>query len=217
MNFHDIEQNTDEWLLLRSGKITGSGISKVMANSAKLDKNENIVFGEPAKKYASQIALERLTGNYTPSAYSNEHMERGHEQEPLARAEYEDRNFINVDNGGFFGDDYLGCSPDGLIGDDGVIEIKSVIATTHFSTIKRKSFDPSYKWQLLFNLKTTGRDWIDFVSYCAEYPAKHNLFTYRLNKCEYLDEFAMLDARIKEFMGLVDECRNIIETSEYSL
>jgi len=210
MQFHNIRQNSDEWLLLRSGKVTGSGASKIMANLGK-------AFGEPAKKYAAQIAIERITGNYSPSTYSNAHMERGHEQEPLARGEYEDMFFVDVDNGGFFGDDFMGCSPDGLVGENGVVEIKSVIATTHFATVKKQSFDSAYKWQLLFNLKTTGREWIDYVSYCSEFPQESRLFVHRLNADQYQDEFKAIDERVDKFINLVGECTNIIKTSEYSI
>ena len=104
--FHDVEQNTDEWLDMRIGKLTGSGCSKIMANYGK-------AFGEPAKKAAVQVAVEQLTGKRSiSSCYSNEHMERGHEQEPIARALYEDKYFIDVTNGGFFDCGNTGCSPD---------------------------------------------------------------------------------------------------------
>jgi hypothetical protein len=120
MTFIDIDQNTDEWLILRCGKVTGSGVAKVMAN-------DGAAFGQPAKDYAVQIALERLTGIPQGSNYSNAHMERGHEEEPLARVAYEDEFFCDVDNGGFFDCGDTGCSPDGLVGENGLIEIKSHI------------------------------------------------------------------------------------------
>ena len=83
---------------------------------------------------------------------------------------YENDTFYDVTNGGFFGSEFVGCSPDGLVDDCGVIEIKSVIAPIHFATVKRQSLDPAYRWQCIGNLKFTGRDWLDFVSYCSEFP-----------------------------------------------
>lgn len=208
MIFHDIDQNTEEWLQLRSAKVTGSGVSKIMANLGK-------AFGDPAKKYASQIALERITGKYISSGYSNDHMDRGHEQEPLARTAYEEKHFCTVTNGGFFDLDDLGCSPDGLVDDDGMIEIKSVIPSVHFVNVKRQSFDPAYEWQLIFNLKCTGREWIDSISYCADYPDDQNLFVFRLHKDHFKKEFDLLDGRIKDFLELVEESKQAIMTSKY--
>jgi len=208
MRFHDIEQNTDEWLDLRAGKITGSGVSKIMANLGK-------AFGEPAKKYAANIALEQITGKPISNGFSNDHTERGHEQEPLARSAYENKYFCEVTNGGFFEINGLGCSPDGLVGDCGLIEIKSVISSVHFSNIKRQTFDPAYKWQLISNLKFTGRDWIDSVSYCADYPDGRQLFVSRLNKEDFSKEFALIDSRVEEFNKLIELSKQLILDSNY--
>lgn len=205
MPWLDIEQNTDEWLDLRIAKVTGSAIGKIMANYGKS-------FGEPAKKAAITIAREMVTGKRSMiEGYSNAHMERGHEQEPVARALYEDFNFIDVTNGGFYDNGLTGCSPDGLVGDNGVIEIKSVIDTTHFATMKRNSFDPAYKWQLFFNLKESGREWIDFVSYCADFPENTRLFTHRIFASMAEEEFNQIDSRLLEFESLINECKKIIK------
>jgi putative phage-type endonuclease len=204
-NFIDVEQNTDEWFGLRGGKLTSSKMGCIMANFGK-------AFGEPAKKYAVNVAIEQITGNPIPSAYSNEHMERGHEQEPIARQLYERQNMIKVSNGGFFEskDKFIGCSPDGLVGTVGVIEIKSVIASTHYASVKRGTVDPAYKWQCIANLKFTGRDWMDFISYCAEFPVDNQLFIYRMNKDDYVKEFDMIDERTEKFKTLVNECKLVI-------
>lgn len=205
MQFYDVEQNTDEWLDMRVGKLTGSGAKTIMANFGK-------PFGEPAKKLAVSIAREQVTGKRsTAETYSNAHMERGHEQEPIARMLYEEQTFITVTNGGFFDCGNLGCSPDGLVLDDGLIEIKSVLDHVHHATIKRGGFDPSYKWQLYFNLMTTERDWIDFISFCADFPEGTRLYTHRTFKAECADYFKMMRARIREFFEAVDEAKFIIK------
>ena len=204
MLFHDIEQNTDEWLDLRIGKLTGSGAKTIMANYGK-------AFGEPAKKLGKTIAREMVTGKRSlAESYSNAHMDRGHEQEPIARALYEDQTFVDVHNGGFFDCGKLGCSPDGLVLNDGLIEIKSVIDHVHFDNIKRGGFDPAYKWQLYFNLMTTEREWIDFVSYCADFPENTKLYIYRVHKKDSSAEFVMLKERISEFFLMVDKAKPII-------
>jgi hypothetical protein len=209
MNFEfiNVEQNTDEWYALRAGKLTSSNLSNVMANLGK-------AFGEPAKKYAVNIAIEQITGNPISSNYSNDHMERGHEQEPIARNLYEQELFCEVTNGGFFDGGFIGCSPDGLL-EDGVIEIKSVIPSVHFANIKRGSVDPAYKWQCIGNLQYTGREWLDFISFCADFPEDKQLFTHRLYSEKLTEEFKILNDRTHEFESLVNDTKQLILKSNY--
>lgn len=201
----DVEQNTDEWLDLRIGKVTGSSIGKVMANYGK-------AFGDPAKKLGINIAVERITGKrVSGDDYKNSHMDRGHEEEPVARMLYEETYFSTIGNGGFYDNGNTGSSPDGLVCDDGVIEIKSVIPTRHYPVVKSGYFDKQYKWQLAFNLRESKRDWIDFVSYCSSYPEGKRLYVYRLHKQDIEKELIMIGARLKEFESLVTEIsKNII-------
>lgn len=208
--FHDVEQNTDEWFALRAGRLTSSKLGTIMANFGKS-------FGEPAKKYAVNIAIEQITGEPIASTFTNAHMERGHEQEPIARMLYEDETFSDTSNGGFFGSEFVGCSPDFLAYKDGLGEIKSVIGPVHYANIKRQNVDPAYKWQCIGNLKFTGRDWLDFVSYCAEFPDDKQLFVKRLHKADLTEEFAMIDSRIDEFKTLVDDSKKLILESNYSV
>jgi len=210
LKFYDIEQNSDIWFAKRAGKLTSSNLGKVMANFGK-------AFGEPAKKLAVQIAIEQITGQPISNDYSNAHMERGHEQEPIARMLYEEETFSTVSNGGFYGSDTLGCSPDGLVFDCGVIEIKSVIESVHYANVKRQNVDPAYRWQCIGNLKLTGRDWLDFVSYSANYPDDKQLFIYRLNKDDYSKEFQMIDDRVEQFLELVRTTKQSILESSYIL
>ena len=196
MIFHDVEQGSDTWAELRCGKATASNYAAFMANYGK-------DFGDPAKKYALQLALERINGNKIENGYTNEHMERGILQEPIARALYEDIYYTQVSNGGFFDCGLYGDSPDGLINDVGVLEIKSVIATTHYATLQRGSFDPAYRWQLVGHLDCTGRDWVDFASYCSEFPPNKQLIVDRINRHEFLKDIAMLNERRAEFLELV--------------
>ena len=198
MKFHDIQQNTDEWMALRIGKATASKFSCFMANDGK-------PFGDPAKDYALQIALEISTGKKAEFSFSNDHMERGQEQEPIARMLYEQEKFTDVGNGGFFDWGTYGDSPDGLVGRDGIIEIKSVVAKTHYATLRRGSFDPSYRWQLVGHLDCTGREWVDFVSYCSDFPEQKQLITHRVYRDQCVDELARLKARRDEFLYLVQE------------
>lgn len=196
MIFHDVEQNTPEWDELRLGKPGGSGAGLYMANYGK-------AFGEPAKDYALRLALERLTGRRAEYSFKNEHMERGHAQEPIAKMLYEEQNFVDVLNGGYFCHGTHGDSPDGRVGTEGVVEFKAVIATTHYATIRRGSFDPSYRWQLVTHLDCTGCEWVDFGSYCADFPEDKQLIVHRLYRDQCQEELAKLRERRAEFLTLV--------------
>lgn len=196
MIFHDVNQNSEEWDALRMGKATFSSYGKFMANYGK-------AFGEPAKDYALQIAMEMRTGK-KEEGFSNEHTERGHAQEPIAKMLYSENFFVDVSNGGFFDHGRYGGSPDGLINHDGLIEIKSVLRKAHFATLNRGGFDPAYKWQLVGALDGTGRDWIDFVSYCETFPPEKQLIVYRSDRDSFKEELQMLQERRAQFLELVD-------------
>ena len=203
LEFHDVDQNSAEWFSLRLGKATMSNAAKFMANLGKS-------FGEPAKAYAIQLALEQITGRKSMATFSNEHTLRGIEQEPIARQLYEQENFVTVTNGGFFSASGWGGSPDGLVGDDGVIEIKSVISSTHYATLKRGSYDPSYHWQLMGHLLATQRAWVDFISYCSDFPENKQLIVYRVRRQDVADDLKSLSGRLNEFLELVKTTKGAI-------
>lgn len=196
MKWHDVEQNTPEWDELRLGKATASNYPKFMANNGK-------AFGDPAKRYALQLALERVTGRKSEFSFRSDDMERGHEQEPVARMLYEELTFSDVTNGGFFDWGEWGDSPDGLIDGDGVLEVKCVIAPVHHATIRRGKIDPAYKWQIVGHLDGTGREWVDFASYCADYPEHQRLVIFRTWRGEVEAELEDLAKRRAKFLDMV--------------
>ncbi len=208
MKFHNVEQNTDEWLDLRIGKIGGSTIGKIMANYGK-------AFGDPAKREAIKIALEKITGRRDENRenkFKNKHIDRGHEQEPIARMKYQDMTFCNVTNGGFFdASEYIGVSTDGFVDKDGEVEIKCTIGSTYFQTVKRGAFDPKYEWQLKFNLKSTEMEWIDYIEYCSEFPDEKQLFIDRIYAKDCTNEFEMIDERMGQFIELVEQNIEVIK------
>jgi hypothetical protein len=197
MPWIDIDQNSESWFDLRLGKVTGSTIGKIMANFSKS-------FGQPAKDLAVNLAIEQLTGVRQGGDYQNAHMERGHIEEPIARLLYEELYFVDVTKGGFYDNVLTGASPDGLVAEDGLIEIKSGIATIHYERIRKDTFDSQYKWQLIHNLKESWRDWIDFVSYCSSYPKETQLFVKRLEWEDYSEQYTMIDERLAEFFKLIE-------------
>jgi hypothetical protein len=207
--FHKVDQNSDKWFDLRATKYaTGSKAGTIMANYGK-------AFGEPAKKYAVEIAVQQITGKSLGGGFSNSHTERGHEQEPIARQLYEDENFCSVENGGFFEFGKLGDSPDGLVYDDGLVEIKCVIPTVHYANVKRGQLDPAYKWQNYWHLYVTNREWVDFISYCSEFPRDKQLFTHRIYSENLSDEFKKIKSRTDQFIELVEETKKTILNSDY--
>ena len=208
--WNDVEQNTPEWDLLRVGRITSSALAKIMANYGK-------AFGEPAKKYAAEIALGQITGRVASCGYTNNHMDRGHEEEPIAREAYEDRYMTIVTNGGFYATEDTGGSPDGLVGDDGMVEIKSAIISIHYARIAKQSFDAAYKWQLSSALLFSGRQWIDFISYCADFPDGKQIYVYRCHRADFKKEFEQIESRLTEFRVLIQTAKDVILNNHYSL
>jgi len=208
--FFDVQQNTEEWLDLRIGLVTSSSLSKVMANYGK-------AFGEPAKKYAVDIAIEQITESRQESQFSNSHMDRGHEEEPLAIMEYESKYFSTVTNGGFFVEGNMGDSPDGLVGDDGMIEVKSAIPSMHYSRVCSKSYDRAYRWQMANHLLVSNRDWVDFISYCSSYPDDQMLYVHRSDRDDFKEEFKMIDERMVLFTDLIKKTKENILSGEYSI
>ncbi len=204
MQWLNVVQNTDKWLNMRIGKVGGSSIGSIMANYGNS-------FGPPAHNAALDIALEKITGIRQESSIKTKHMDRGHEQEPIARMLYQDRTFTEVTNGGYFDiSEFEGISPDGLVYHDGIIEIKCLIKKYQFATIKRNAYDPKYKWQLAFNLKGSEREWIDYVQYCSEFPTGKNLFIQRLTPVDFTEEFKMIDIRMKQFKSMVENKMEVI-------
>jgi hypothetical protein len=130
-------------------------------------------------------------------------MRRGNELEPFARELYEFENMVVVKNGGFFEDGKRGDSPDGLVGDEGVIEIKSVQYNAHWYILEKGGYDTKYKWQIQNHLWITGRKWCDFVSYCPEFPPDKKLYIFRIEKNNEM--IVQMEERIKQFEELVEK------------
>lgn len=209
--FIDVEQNTEEWEALRVGKMTSSNLGIIMANFGK-------AFGEPAKKYAVEIAVGQITGASATDSYSNSHMDRGHEDEPIARMLYEDQHFCDVTNGGFYDLGDYGCSPDGHVGTSGLVEIKSGLAHIHYERIRKQSCNSAtYKWQMIGNMKAAEKEWIDFISYCRAFPDDKKLYVLRHHAEDYNKEYKMIDERLEQFREVIAEAKKTILSSDYFL
>lgn len=160
MIWYDIDQNSEEWLDLRRGKFTASTFADLMA------KKDTATY----EKAVYQVAYEIMTGE-SPEFFETDYMRRGHDVEELAKREYEMLRFVDVLPGGFFAyDDYTGASPDGLIGTDGLIEVKSPAFNTMINYLKKQVVPNQYKWQVQGQLFVTGREWCDFMAYHPKLP-----------------------------------------------
>ena len=158
------DQGTDEWLAARLGKPSASMFSKLITMTGKPSAS--------ADGYINQLLGERLTGKSEPH-YTSEAMILGTEREPLARADYEFISGNKVNEVGFILDDSesYGCSPDGLIGEDGGLEIKCPAQTTQAGYWRDKqSGVKKYYQQIQGCMMVTERKWWDFFSYYPGMP-----------------------------------------------
>ena len=193
MIHNQVDQNTDEWLYLRIGKATASQFHTIMAHFGK-------GFGDPALDYALNIALERVTGKRSQATFKgNADTIRGHMQEPMAVAAYENETFCTVHKGGFFDCGTYGCSPDGLVFDNGAIEIRSCLPHVHYQNIHRGGVIPAKKWQIVGYFLCTGVAWVDCISFCLDFPPEKQLFIHRAERKDYETEIENLRGRLADF------------------
>ena len=154
MIIHNFEQRTEEWSATRCGKFTGSDFHSFMGNS------------ETKKRLLLEKVVEKITGKSEGSEIKNADIQRGVEQEDIARINYELETGNTVVQVGFIElDEWTGCSPDGLVGDDGIIEIKCPKSSVFIKHLMDDSIEPQYYTQIQFNLMISGRKWCDFVRY----------------------------------------------------
>lgn len=166
--FEDLEQRTPEWLAARAGIVTASQIGALI--TAKTIKPSS---GETAQSLIARLAAERITGRVeeTPQTWP---MQQGVLEEPRARAAYMQQFDVDVTELGFMRRDWdlgsLGYSPDGMVGDHGLIEIKTMSPHRHVKHAARDMVPPEHMAQLQAGLFVSGRDWIDFISWCPGLP-----------------------------------------------
>jgi putative phage-type endonuclease len=192
-----LEQGTDEWKMARLGHVSASSIAAVMSKGK--DNTESSV----RRTYKIRLVAERMTGKPQES-YKNAAMEWGNEQEPFARMAYEASHNVLVEKIGFWKHDsieWLGVSPDGLVGDDGLIEIKCPNTTTHLEYIFDGVVPTEYRKQMQCQMWVTGRQWCDFVSYDPRMPAKNQLFVIRYPRDEKL--IATMQEDVAKFLNEV--------------
>jgi putative phage-type endonuclease len=202
-----MEQRSDEWFEARLGKVTASKIADVMS-TLKTGK-EAIT----RKNYRIQLVSERLT-NKKADSFINDAMRIGIEREEDARTTYIFKH-NDVEEIGFVDHPTIpmtGASPDGLVGDDGLIEIKCPLTTTHTDTLISGKAPSKYIPQMQWQMACTGRKWCDFVSFNPDFPENLQLFVVRVERDDTLIQ--ELEDGVKKFLSEVDETVNKLKESQ---
>jgi putative phage-type endonuclease len=194
----DMEQRSDEWFAARLGKVTASSLYKVLAKT-------KTGYGADRGNYMTQLVLERVTKTKADS-YTNAAMQWGIDQEPFAKAAYEASKGVLVEEVGFLHHptiEMAGASPDGLVGDKGMVEIKCPDSKTALECwLSDNPVENKYWAQMQWQMRCADRDWCDYVVFDPRMPAKAQLF---IDRVERDDEWlAATEAEVVKFLAEVD-------------
>lgn len=194
-----MEQRTDEWFAARCGKVTGSRIADVIAKT-------KTGYAATRENYLVQLAVEWVSNQPYPMTFTNSAMQWGTDTEPFARSTYEQITGELVDEIGFVNHPLIemaGASPDGLVGDKGLLEIKCPNTATHFEYIRKLEAPKKYIPQMQWQLACTGREWCDFMSFDPRAPEGLQSFLIRVPRDDkYIKE---LEQEVVQFLAEVDE------------
>lgn len=205
----EIVQGSAEWHALRCGKVTASRVADVIART-------KTGWGASRANYAAELIAERLTG-VAAEGFTNAAMQWGTDQEPNARMAYEFMHDVTAEQIAFVGHPTIaeaGASPDGLVGDSGMVEIKCPNTATHIDTLVKQAIPAKYITQMLWQMACTGREWCDFVSYDPRLPESMQLFVKRVHRDQdAIDELEreVLAFLMEEVETKVDALRRLYE------
>lgn len=191
------EQGSAEWHAKRCGKVTASRIADMMAKT-------KAGWGASRTNYRAQLVAERLTGIVADS-YTNEAMEWGAATEAEARDAYSfycNADVVQIDFVDHPSIEMTGCSPDGLVSEHGLVEIKCPNTATHITTLLGGTIPGKYQLQMLWQMACTGRQWCDFVSFDPRMPDDMRMFVQRLERDDA--KIAEIAAEVGVFLGEVD-------------
>jgi len=194
----DMEQGSPEWKELRLGKVTASKMSDV------LSKGRGTAPSKTAETYMFDLLAERLTGKAKPF-FENDSMRWGTETEPQARSMYEIKNdFVTVKQVAFVEhNEFIGISPDGLIGDDGLLEIKCPNTTTQLKRALSDDYAKDYYTQIQCQLWVTERQWCDFVSFDPRLDCASSYLQQRVKRDE--DFIGNMKLKAYQFVHMLNE------------
>ena len=201
MKIHVVEQGSPEWHALRCGKASASEFSSILAKGQ----------GKMRASYLRRVVAETLTGKPSDT-YRNSHMDRGNEQEPMARWSYELASGNAVERVGFIEHDNgrVGCSPDGLClnGTRGT-EIKCVIPTVQVETLERGGYPPEHKAQIQGGMWITGLETWDFCSYSPDMPPHLRTYIFTVERDETY--ISIIENEVMSFLADVDRMLSRLE------
>jgi putative phage-type endonuclease len=188
-----IEQGSEAWKLLKVGKVSASRMADLLAKTKS---------GASASraKYMAQLLCERMTGQPT-EFFTTVAMQRGTEIEPIARAAYEAENLTSVEQVAWVEHPTIpmaGCSPDGLVGEHGLIEIKCKEIHNHLDSILNDRIDPDHQAQMMWQMCVTGRQWCDYVCFDDRAPEGLQLFVKRLHRDE--EKIKQMEDEVRTFL-----------------
>ena len=192
-----IEQGSPEWFAQRLGKVTASRVADVIAKT-------KTGYSTSRDNYMAQLVCERMTQTVAES-FTNAAMQWGTETEPLARAAYEAHADVLVDEVPMIAHPTIeaaGASPDGLVGDDGLVEIKCPNTATHIDTLLSQTVPGKYNTQMQWQMACTGRQWCDFVSFDPRMGDGLQLFVKRVPRDNAYIQ--MLEEEVKKFLVELD-------------
>jgi len=193
-----MDQGSEEWFTIRIGKVTASRVADVIAKT-------KTGYSASRDNYMAQLICERLTG-LKGESFTNAAMQHGTDTEPLARAAYEALQDVLVDEVGFVPHptiEMAGASPDGMVGEDGLIEIKCPNTATHIDTLLSETVPSKYFTQMQFQLSCTGRKYCDFVSFDNRLPPELQLFVKRVPRDEVF--IRLIESEIVQFIAELDD------------
>lgn len=194
LEIFDMDQSSPEWFTVRLGIVTASCFDHVLAKGQ----------GKTRRTYMLKLLGERITGQPT-EGFSSRHTERGTEMEPEARHLYEFMTDNECKQVGFMRRGEIGCSPDSIIGDSGLLEIKTKLPHLQCEILLKDEFPPEHKAQVQGQLWISGREWADFVSYWPGLPL--------LVKKVYRDDayITLLEKEVDRFLEELNELENIMK------
>jgi len=193
-----MEQRSEEWYAVRLGKVTASRVADVIAKT-------KTGYGASRANYMAELICERLTGTKGESFVSSA-MQWGVDREPEARAAYEASSGSLVTEIGFAPHNSIdgsGASPDGLIDNEGLVEIKCPQTATHLDTLLTETVPAKYITQMQWQMACTGRKWCDFVSYDPRLPERMQLFVKRITRDDAFIE--QLEREVSSFLNEMEE------------
>jgi putative phage-type endonuclease len=202
------KQRTDEWFAARLGKVTASRVADLMATT-------KTGYAASRDNLMAQLVIEILT-NQRQESYTNASMQWGTDQEPFARAAYEVTTGLMVDECGFVPHPTIegaGASPDGLVGDDGLVEIKCPNSAGMIEALLTQTVPGKYNTQMQMQMACTGRQWCDYVVFDPRMPQKAQLFVKRVPRDA--DFIKKMEAEIVKFLaelnGKVNKLKELFE------